>query len=422
MDKLDRPHVVIVGAGFAGLACAQALARSPCRVTVLDRNNYHLFQPLLYQVATGFLQAEDIAMPLRSLLKPHRGLRFRQATVTGITPERHQVLTLDDEPMPYDILVLACGSVTQFHGIDPGEGGYDLKTLSGALCLHDHVIDSLEHAARENDRQLRQAWLTYVVVGGGPTGTEFAGALADLARGMVRRDYPEIGADALRILLLQSGPSILPAFAAPLRDEAARVLTRRGVLIRTGMRVQNWRAGHVTLENGETIAARTLVWAAGVTSPSWTRLLPLTHTPEGRLEVNTDFCVASHPEIFVVGDLAGHPAHLPQVAAAALQAGSYVGDLLRRRLLGRRAPAAFRYRDRGSMAAVGRLAAVAEIKPLGLNLKGAPAWFAWLALHLFYLVGFRNRLAALMAWGYDYVRPNSVNRLSLTHTSRTETR
>lgn len=418
MGKPDRTHVVIVGAGFAGLACARALTDSACRVTVLDRNNFHLFPPLLYQVATGFLQTDDIAVPLRSLLDPRRGLQFRQAAVNGIDPERRQVLIADDEPLAYDILVLACGSVTQFHGVDLGADGYDLKSLQGALALHDHLIDTLERASRETNPQRRQAWLTYAVVGGGPTGVEFAGALADLAHGMVRRDYPEIGTGEMRIVLLQSGPAVLPAFAPPLRDEAARILARRGVLIRRGARVQRWSKAGVALAGGEIIAARTLLWAAGVTTPAWTQALPLPHAEDLRLTVDTDFSVPGHAEIFVVGDLASHPARLPQVAPAALQAGRHVGRLLRRRLRGAREPAAFRYRDRGNMAALGRLTAVAEIKPLGLTLEGALAWFAWLGLHLFYLVGFRNRLGALLNWGYDYVKPNCANRLNLTAAAR----
>jgi NADH dehydrogenase len=403
-----RQHLVIVGAGFAGLACARALQGGPYQVTVLDRRNHHLFQPLLYQVATGLLEPAAVATPLRSLLHARDGYDLRRVEVLGLDVPR-RTLHSDAGDIRYDKLILACGVQTQFHGLTPTLGlVFDLKSLAGAMALHDHLFDCFERALVEPDADQRRALLSFVVVGGGATGTEFAGALADLINGNVLRDCPNLKRSALHIHLVYPDAALLHGFDDRLRQYSAADLTRRGVTLHPGVRVTGWGERSVQLSDASTLPAATVLWAAGITPAAWIHALDLPHDPSGRIQVGADFSVAGQPDIYVIGDLAATPTRLPQVAPAAIQSGQALARQLRR-------PASskpFHYRDRGQMAVLGRFSAVVQLTRPASHWRGFSAWLAWLLLHLMSLVGFRNRLLALLDWSVDYLRRDTANRVS----------
>lgn len=412
-------HVVIVGGGFAGLYAAQSLRRAPVRVTLIDRRNFHLFQPLLYQVATGGLSPADIASPLRSVLRRQRNARVLQAEVTGFDTAGRRVL-LGRESIPYDTLIVATGVSHHYFGrpdwepLAPG-----LKSIEDATAIRRRVFAAFEQAEREPDPARRQEWLTFVVVGGGPTGVELAGAIGELAHHTLPRDFRLIDTRRTRIHLLEAGERILPAYDERLSRAAADSALRLGVTVRTGAAVTEISPDGVTVGDGpraETIAARTVVWAAGVqASPLGAALAAATGAEldrQGRVMVGPDLALPGHPEILVLGDLAharqpdGRP--LPGVAPVAMQQGAYAARLIQNRLRGR-VISPFRYRDRGSMAVIGRSAAVAEIG--GLRIRGFAAWLTWLFVHLIHLVEFENRLLVLVQWGWNYVTRNRSARL-----------
>lgn len=412
-------HVVIVGGGFGGLYAAQSLRRAPVRVTLIDRRNFHLFQPLLYQVATGGLSPADIASPLRSVLRRQRNARVLQAEVTGFDTAGRRVL-LGRESIPYDTLIVATGVSHHYFGrpdwepLAPG-----LKSIEDATAIRRRVFAAFEQAEREPDPARRQQWLTFVVVGGGPTGVELAGAIGELAHHTLPRDFRLIDTRQARIHLLEAGGRILPAYDERLSRAAAAAAARLGVTVRTGTAVTEITPAGVTVGDepgAEIIAARTVVWAAGVqASPLGAALAAATGAEldrQGRVMVGPDLAVPGHPEILVLGDLAharqpdGRP--LPGVAPVAMQQGAYAARLIHGRLRGR-ASSPFRYRDRGNMAVIGRSAAVAEIG--GLRIRGLAAWLAWLFVHLIHLVEFENRLLVLVQWGWNYVTRNRSARL-----------
>ncbi len=395
--------MVIVGGGFGGLYAARALAHRPVRVTLLDRRNHHLFQPLLYQVATAVLNASDIAVPLRSVLRRATNITVLLAEVEKVELANRR-LVLDRGEMGYDALVLAAGASHSYFGHDEWEMlAPGLKTLEDALEIRRRVLLAYEAAEREQDGAERQALLTFVVVGGGPTGVELAGALGEISRQTIARDFRLIDPTKSRIVLLEGGSLILPTFPESLSRSAADALRRIGVEVRVRAIVTRVTPDAVWL-GGEQIRTRTVLWAAGVAATPLARTLGVPLDRSGRVLVEPDLSIPVHPEAFVVGDMCAFlhqtGAPLPGVAPVAIQQGRAVADNVLRRL--RDAPTRpFRYRDRGSMATIGRAAAVAVVGRL--KLAGLVAWLAWLFVHIMFLIGFRNRFLVLFEWAWAYV-------------------
>ena len=407
-----RPRVIVVGAGFGGLATARKLTGAPVDVVLLDRTNYHLFTPLLYQVATAGLEPEEIAYPVRATLRKAPNVSFRVATVRGVDLDA-RVLDTDVGPLRYDYLVLAAGSTTNFFGLEAPEAK-GLKDLPEALTLRNHILSQFEQAAWEADPERRRAMMTIVVVGGGPTGVEMAGALAELVRVVLPRDFPMLDFRQARIILLEAMDSLLGAFRPRLRRSALEQLRRKGVDVRLGARVARVEGEWVELADGERIDTRTLVWAAGVRAADLAAAVEAPRVRGGRLKVDEALRLPGRPEVFVIGDMAGCEQDgelLPMLAPVAIQKGEQVAGTIRRAVQGL-PPAPFRYRDKGTMATIGRNAAVAQIGPLSLT--GFIAWLAWLGLHLVQIIGFRNRLVVLINWMWDYFRYDRAVRLIIS--------
>lgn len=399
---MPRPKVVIVGAGFGGLECAKRLSGKPVDVLLLDRNNYHLFTPLLYQVATSLLNPSDIAYPVRSVFRRSPNVRFRLAQVAGVDFGRRQVQVAEGR-IPYDYLVIATGTVTNFFGLESVERVAEgLKDLPEAIALRTHVIRAFENAARETDERARQAWLTFIVVGGGPTGVEYAGALMELIHRVLIRDYREIDLRRVRVILVEALDRVLTGFTPPLSADARRRLELRGVEVKVNTRVLDASPGSVSLSGGEVLHARTLVWAAGVMPGELTAVAGLPVTRSRRIQVDEYLRVPGVEGVFAIGDVAGFVqdgAELSMMSPQAMQEGRHVGDTIIR-LVTRRPLRPFRYWDKGTMATIGRHAAVAQIGRVSLT--GILGWLGWLALHLYYLIGFRNRIVVLASWGWNY--------------------
>ena len=396
------PTVVIVGAGFGGLRAARALAREPVRVVLLDRRNYHLFQPLLYQVATAGLEPEGIARPVRAILRGQANLEFRLGEMTGVDLGARRVRT-DAGDVAYDHLVLALGGETHFYGVEGAERhGFGLKDVDEAVAIRNHVLRCFEEAMLEADAERRRALLTLVVVGGGPTGVEMAGAFAELVRVVLVKDYPRLDLADVRILLLEAGGRLLAAMPPRLSAAAAETLWAKHVEVRFGAAVEAFDGEQVRLRGGETVPARTLVWAAGVRAAALAGGLELRTGPQGRIAVTPTLQVPGHPEVCVIGDLAwvddGSPPH-PMMAPVAIQMAERAAANVARAVRGEPAEP-FRYRDPGSLATIGRSAAVAHVR--GLSFTGFPAWVVWLVVHLIQLIGFRNKLLVLINWAWDY--------------------
>jgi NADH dehydrogenase len=397
------PHVVVVGGGFGGLNAARALAGQPVRVTLLDRRNHHLFQPLLYQVATAALNASDIAAPLRSVLRRATNVTVLLADVERVDLAARR-LVLDRGEIGYDALILAAGAGHSYFGHDDWEVlAPGLKSLEDALEIRRRVLLAYESAERETDGAEQRALLTFVVVGGGPTGVELAGALAEISRQTIARDFRVIDPTKARVVLVEGGPRVLASFPPPLSGRAQRALERIGVEVRTGTTVTRVTADAVWL-GGEQIRARTVLWAAGVAGAPLARTLGVPLDRSGRVPVEADLSIPGHPDAFAIGDMSlcrgpsGAP--LPGLAPVAIQQGRCAADNTLRRLSGR-PTRAFRYRDRGSMATIGRAAAVAVVG--GIQLSGLVAWLAWLLVHIMFLIGFRNRFLVLFEWAWAYV-------------------
>ena len=411
--------VVIVGGGFAGLYAARKLRNAPVNLTLIDKHNYHLFQPLLYQVATGGLSPSDIASPLRRILRKQKNTRVVLGEMIGLDPDRHLVI-LENGSVRYDTLILSTGACTDYFGhgdwerVAPG-----LKSIEDATEIRKRILLAFEAAERESDPDERQAWLTFALIGAGPTGAELAGALGEIANRTLRDDFRHIRPEEARILLLDASDRVLPAYPGDLSLKAERQLIGLGVRPRTGLRVELIGDRGVTVRRpdggAEFIASRTVIWAAGVRASSIGRLLKEQLGAEldrkGAVLVNPDLSVPGHPSVFVAGDLAHveqDGAQIPGVAPAAIQMGHYLARLLKSRMRGKQV-GPFHYRNKGSLATIGRHAAVADFGKL--HFCGMPAWLAWLFVHIAYLIGYQNRILVLLQWAFKYVTFNPRARL-----------
>lgn len=395
-------HVVIVGGGFAGLWATRALAGSDVRITLVDRRNHHLFQPLLYQVATAGLSAPDIAAPLRHILRNQRNVEVRLGEVIGLDAQSRTVSLADGDALHYDYLLLASGATHAYFGHDEWSADAPgLKTLDDALAIRRRLLLAFERAEACDDPAERDAWLSFAVVGGGPTGVELAGTLAEIARHTLKREFRNIDPSHAKVRLVEAGPRVLASFPESLSEKARRQLQKLGVEVVTGSPVSAIDASGYTL--GDTfVPARTVLWAAGVAASPLGALLDVPRDRAGRVAVAPDLSVPGYPDIFVAGDLAsvqqdGKP--VPGVAPAAKQMGAHVAAAIKARGAGRPAPA-FRYRDFGNLATIGRMAAVVDLH--GFKLSGLLAWWFWLAAHVFFLIGFRNRIIVLVNWAWAY--------------------
>lgn len=400
---MSQKRVVIAGMGFGGLRAAKALAGSGIDLIMVDRHNYHLFQPLLYQVATAGLEQEAIAYPLRGLTRRWRRASFMLSEVKGVDLDRKCLLT-DDGELPYDYLVIAAGSRTNFFSMESVQRhAFDLKSLDQAEDLRNQILMMFERASREIDPIRRAALLTFVIVGGGPTGVEFAGALRELIMYVFSQDYPAIATRETRIVLVEAADSLLTAMPQKLREYARKKLLGMGVEILLQARVTGASDEAVELSDGTQIASHTLLWSAGVAAAGLADTLSdVERSGGGRIVVEADLSLKGHPDVFVIGDMAccrhdGVP--LPMMAPVAIQQGEYIARAVHARLSGQPVEP-FRYFDKGSMATIGKNSAVAATK--GFAFSGYPAWLAWLMLHLYYLIGFHNRLMVMMSWTYAY--------------------
>ena len=396
------PTVVIVGAGFGGLNAARALRRAPVQVVLVDRNNYHLFQPLLYQVASAGLEPEEIAKPARAILRGQKNFDFRMVDVTRVDFAAKRVDT-SAGPISYDFLVLAPGGETNFFGLESMQRhGLGLKDIPDAIAIRNHVLTCFEQAMLEPDPEQRRTLLTFIVVGGGPTGVEMAGALSELIRLVLVKDYTRLNIKDVRILLLEATDKLLAAMPERLREAAVKTLWRKWIDVRFGAQVSDYDGKQIRLKSGEIIPAQTVIWAAGVRASPLNATLDLPASRQGRISVEPTLQVTAHPEVFIIGDAAyqehnGEP--LPMVAPVAIQMGRFVARNIKRRLRGQPLEP-FRYRDQGTLATIGRNAAVANV--YGIKATGFVAWVMWLGIHIIQLIGFRNKLFVLINWAWDY--------------------
>jgi NADH dehydrogenase len=413
-----KHQVVILGGGFGGLYAAKALKKAPAQITVLDRRNFHLFQPLLYQVATGSLSPGEIASPLRRVLHSQRNTRVLLGEAVDLDVDRRRVILADGE-VEYDTLIVATGSTDSYFGHDEWQQrAPGLKTIEEATEIRSNILYAFEAAEKEIDPEKRRAWLTFVIVGAGATGVELAGALGEIANEMLHRDFRSIDSTKAEILLLEGGPRVLPAYPDDLSAKAEASLIRLGVTPRTNVMVTGIDETGVTVKTSggaDRINARTIIWAAGVRASSLGDVLKQRAGAQldrgGRVMVGPDLSVPGHPEILVIGDLAHFEQDgkmLPGVAPVAMQQGGYVARLIRKRLSGD-ASDNFRYFDKGNLAVIGRASAVADIH--GLHISGVLAWLTWLFVHLLYLVEFSNRVLVFIQWGFLYLTYNQGARL-----------
>ncbi|HUO83629.1 MAG TPA: NAD(P)/FAD-dependent oxidoreductase [Thermoanaerobaculia bacterium] len=396
------PHVVILGGGFGGLYAAKRLARAPIRITLIDRKNHHTFQPLLYQVATAALNPSDIAAPIRSVLRKQKNVTVLLGEALSIDVAARRVVLADGE-IGYDFLVVATGVTHSWFGHDEwSRFAQGLKTIEDALEMRRRILVAYEAAEREADLEKRKGWMTFVVVGAGPTGVELAGALAEIARRSLPRDFRHIDTRDARVVLIEGLPRVLNHYPEDLTEKAREQLQRLGVEVRTGTIVTAIDAEGVSIGE-ERIAARTVLWAAGVKASPLLATLGAPLDRAGRVLVEPSLNIPGHREVFVIGDAAAvtqDGAPVPGVAPAAIQEGKQAALAIRAALEGKPAPP-FRYRDKGSLATIGRAAAVADFG--WLRLSGYPAWLAWLFIHVLYLIGFRNRLLVMIQWAWAYL-------------------
>ncbi len=407
-----RAQVVVVGAGFAGINATKELAKGPFDITLIDRHNYHEFAPLLYQVATAGLGPEDIAHPVREMFGGRANVRVRLGAVSRVDLAARQVELDDGSRVPYDFLVLAAGSSSADFGV-PGVAAhaYPLKSLDDAIWLRNHFLECFEEADA-GPGTAPDGVLTTVLVGGGPTGVEMAGALAELVARNLARDFTHLDVTAARIVIVEMSDHLLGGFSPSSQHSALTTLQSKGVEVRLGATIRAVHADHVELADGSTILCRTVVWTAGVQANPVAATLGVAQSRHG-VTVNPDLSVPGHPEVFVVGDLAAstdrHGAPHPQLAQVAIQGGRHAARSIGRLTAGR-ATRPFRYHNHGTMATIGRRSAVAEL-PGGIELRGTPGWVAWLGVHLVFLVGFRNRAVVLVNWAWNYLTWDRASRV-----------
>jgi NADH dehydrogenase len=409
------PHVVIIGGGFAGIQAAKQLKHAPVRITLIDRNNYHLFQPLLYQVATAYLSPGDIAYPIRSILRNQPNVSVQMTTAETIDLPNHRVTTTHG-PLDYDYLIIAAGARSTWFGHDAWRTHAPaLKSVEQALDMRQRVLAAFERAELETDPAKRRADLTFVVVGGGPTGVELAGALAELSRQSLRREFRRIDPGTARIILVESGQRLLDTYPERLTRAATRSLEQLGVEVRTGVRVQDVRKHSVRIGD-ENVSASTVLWAAGVEAETLGGTLGLTLLPGKRVPAQADLSLEGYPHVFVTGDINGtldkHGHVYPGVAQVAMQQGRLAAKNIRRQIKGE-PTRVFHYKDKGAMATIGRNRAIAQIGPV--QLSGFPAWAIWALIHIVSLIGFRSRIAVFWTWMWSYLTSGRSSRLITGH-------
>ncbi len=415
-----RPHVVVIGGGFGGLAVTQALAKAPVNITLIDRRNHHLFQPLLYQVATAALNPSDIAYPIRAALAKQQNARVLLAEARSIDATNHRVV-LDNGELTYDFLVVATGATHSYFGRDdwaPFAPG--LKSVEDALEIRRRIFLAYEAAERESDPVAQREWLTFAVVGGGPTGVELAGALGEIGLHTLAHDFRNIDSTKVRVLLFEGRDRVLGAYPEKLSKAAVEALAKRSVEVRLGSRVIAVDPHGVTVRTGdrdEWIGARTVLWAAGVQGSPLAATLPVARDREGRVTVLPDLSIPEHPEVFVIGDLAkmimADGSQVPGVAQGALQGGRHVAKIIAAQVRGRPSRPAFRYHDKGNMATIGRAEAVIATKRVAAH--GVLAWLLWWAVHIAFLVGFRNRVIMMFHWAWSWLTFKRGARLITGH-------
>lgn len=409
----EKHRVVILGGGFGGLNAAQKLKRAPVAVTLIDRRNFHLFQPLMYQVATGSLSPGEIAAPLRGILSRQKNAQVLLGEAADIDPDAKRVVLRDGAAFPYDSLIVATGSQTSYYGKDEWrDWAPSLKSIEEATAIRHKILYAFECAERSATEEEARAWLTFVIVGAGATGMELAGALAEIANETLKNDFRHINPREARIILMEGGSRVLAAFPEDLSAKAERLVSRLGVEVKKGVMVTCIDASGVTYSSGDeskSLPAKTVLWAGGVTTNKFGRKLSERTKAEtdrsGRIKVNPDLTVSGYPDIFIVGDLAlslgedGRP--LPGVAQVAIQGGAYAAKTIRARLKGKNDTKSFHYFNKGDMAVIGRAAAVANI--FGFHLAGLFAWLTWLFVHLIYIVEFQSRVLVFVQWGFEYL-------------------
>lgn len=403
MNANPLPHLVIVGAGFAGLETARGLANAPVRITLIDKNNHHLFQPLLYQVAIAGLLPSQIAQPVRTIFRRQKNLAFQMGEVTEID-FKEKFVRLNGSVIAYDYLVLAAGARTNFFGFDALEKhGLQLKDLDTAVRTRNHLLAMFEQASHEGDPEKRKAMLTFVIVGGGPTGVETAGALAELITHVMRKDFPALELHEARVILLEAGASLIGTYPDELRRATLRLLQRKNVEVRLNSKMLDFNGQRVTLADGPQIETQTLIWTAGAKAAEIVDSLDVEKAAMGRVRVTPTLNLPLFPEAFVIGDAAflvnGDGQPLPMLSTVAIQQGKTTAKNIRRLIAGKEAQP-FHYKDPGLLATIGRNAAVARI--FGISFSGFIAWGIWVFLHIYRIIGFRNRLLVMFNWAWDY--------------------
>jgi NADH:quinone reductase (non-electrogenic) len=400
---MSRPRVVIAGAGFGGLTCARALKHAPVDVLIIDRNNYHLFTPLLYQVASALLDPGEIARPVRELIRPLHNADFRQAEVTGVDFEGRRLLT-DHGPIDYDYLVLASGAQSDYFG-NPAlaEHTLSLKGLDEGLAVRNRILSQFEASRWEVDPATRRGLLTFAVVGGGPTGVEMAGAISELIRLVLRKDYRDLDINEVRVVLIEAAPYVLGAFIPSLREAARKSLLKKGIEVMLSARVDAVTDRGIRLASGAEVGARTVIWTAGVRASDLGKATGVQLARQSRIKVDRTLQVPGHPVVFVIGDLSGAEdggAALPMLIPVAMQAGKHVASSISD-MVRNGGASAFRYKDPGFMATIGRNSAVAQLG--AVHLSGFLGWAMWLAVHLVNVISFRSRILVLINWAWDYL-------------------
>jgi len=403
MQEQSLPHIVIVGAGFGGMEAAQRLAKTSVRISLIDRQNYHLFQPLLYQIAIAGLVPAQIAYPLRTIFRHQKNLTFQMGEVTAIDFDKRYV-KMDGSVIVYDYLILAMGGQTNFFGMRSIEqNGFQLKDIESAVDTRNHLLKMFEQASREADESKRRSLLTFSIVGAGPTGVETAGALAELITHVMAKDYPQLDLKEMRVLLIEAGGVVMPAYPDPLRKATFDLLRSKHVEILLNAKLTDYDGAKITLGNGDRIPTRTLIWTAGVRASELADGLGVQQAASSRVVTEATLQVPNHPEVFVIGDAAylvnveSQP--LPMLATVAQQEAKAAAKNIQRILKGE-SPEEFHYNDPGLLATIGRNAAVARIG--GLSFHGFIAWAIWVVLHIYRMIGFRNRLVVLINWAWDY--------------------